>query len=112
VQIEIHGREAMLEQIRLRLQDELERNGYKEGPKVSSMDAGVLIDYLKGDLIVSIQVTLESEAGESILHVECEQEVPELEKIWDTALIHYGREVLEHLRNWSLDKDRINRELK
>lgn len=110
--IEVHGPEHMLEEIRLHLQDQLERAGYREGPKISAMEAGILIDYVKEDSIISIQVTEESEIGESLLHVECEKELPELRDFWDAALVGYGKAVLERLMNFAVDKARVGGQLK
>jgi len=111
--IEAIGRQTILEQLRLHLEDQLARNGYSEGPKYSSMDRGVLIDYVKGDVIVSIRLAEESDSGAAgQLTIESELELPELARIWDDALIAMGKDVVEQLKNFAQDNSRVERELR
>ena len=112
MQIEVFGSQQLLDQLRLHIQDQLEKRGYTEGPKISSMEMGVLIDYMKNGVIISIQVSQESETGDSVLRVESEQEVPELREAWDDALISYGREILEKLRSFAVDQAKVDQGLR
>ena len=107
MQIEIKGHAELLEQLRLRLQDQLEQRGFAEGPKVGSM-----VDYIKDGSIISIHLTEESDTGEAVLRVESEKDIPELNDAWDDALITYGKELAGKLRNYALDKDKVDRGLR
>ena len=111
MQIEVHGPQQVMEQIRLMFQDQMEKAGYEEGPKFTSRDTGVLINYTKGDLIVSIQVTEESETKDSTLRVEAEQEIPEIYELWDTALIQFGKDQIRHLYDFAIDKNKVKEAL-
>ncbi len=102
--IEVHGPECMLDEIRLHFEDELQRAGYGTGLRLGSMDAGTLISYVQGDKIISIQVTEESEAGDSALKIEAESEITEIYELWDAALINYGRKMMSRLMNFARDK--------
>ena len=112
LQIEVKGHAELLEQVRLRLQDQLEKRGFLEGPKVGSMDSGAMIDYLKDGSIISIHLTEESDAGEAVLRIESEKDIPELNDAWDEALVQYGTEVASKLKSYAVDKDRVERGLK
>ena len=112
MQIEAHGPEQIMEQIRRLFQDQLEKAGYQEGPKFTSMDAGILISYTREEVIVSIQVTEESETSDSRLRVEAEQDIPGMYELWDAALISYGREVFERLRSFAIDKSKVEKEIR
>jgi hypothetical protein len=110
--IEVRGSEAMLDEIRLHLEDELQKAGYGTGPRLGSMDSGTLLSYVKGDAIVSLQVTEESEAGESTLRIEAEREIPELYELWDAALTSYGKKVMNILKAFASDKTRVEKGMK
>ena len=112
MQIEIQGQVALLEQLRLRLQDQLEQRGFVEGLKVGSMKSGLMIDYVKEESIISIQLTEESDSGESLLRVESEKEIPGLRDAWDDALISYGKELMAKLRDYALDKEKVDHGLR
>jgi hypothetical protein len=110
--IEAAGPQPILEQLRLHLEDQLARNDYSEGPKYSSMDRGILIDYVKGDVIVSIRLSAESDSGRAgQLSIESEVELPDLAQIWDDALIAMGRNVVDQLKDFAQDKSRVEREM-
>ena len=109
MQIEVRGPEAILDQIRLYMQDQLEKNGFRKGMKVGFSES-VMTDYVKEDLIVCVE--LKQEAETVLLRVESEQDIPDLNQMWDAALVNYGVEVLEYLRNFAFDKERINREIR
>ncbi len=107
MQIEVRGPDAFLEEFRLHLHDQLEKNGYVKGPKVGSMET-----YTKGDSILSLQISEESEGRECRLHLESEQEVPELAKIWDNALIAYGKELIGRLDGMAQGSEYVKKGLK
>ena len=110
--IEIRGPVNTLDELRLFLSDQLVRSLYKVGPKFSSVDSGVATTYLKKDLIVSVHMGEPDEQGQCVLYMESEQKIPELEQIWDDAIIKYGKEIFKRLRRYSIKKDRVDRELK
>ncbi|MGH9856777.1 MAG: hypothetical protein ACRD4B_02935 [Acidobacteriota bacterium] len=110
--IEIHGSEDMLQQLRLNFEDELQNAGYGRGPRLGSMDAGRLDHYIKEGTIVSIQITEESEAGDSAMKIETETEASELYQLWDTALIAYCRNTVKQILDFAHDKKRVEQEMK
>ena len=109
MQIEVRGPEAILDQIRLYFQDQLEKNGFQKGMKVGFSES-VAADYVKDDLIVCVELKQESESV--LLRVEAEQDIPEFAQMWDAALVTYGKEVVGHLRNFAFDKNKINQEIR
>lgn len=111
MQIDISGPERLLEDLRLYLGDLLEQKGYSKGPKLLSMGAGMMVDYLKDDIIVSIEISEEAEGQECRLHVECEQDIPGFDEIWDTALVNYGKDIIVRLRSYAKDKKKVEQEL-
>lgn len=112
MEIETRAPEPFLEEFRLFLTDELIQHGYTEGPKIKSMESGIMIEYLKNNWIVSLQISEESEQGESFMRLQSEREIPELNEIWDAALISFGKQILLRLRNFAVDKAKVSRELK
>ncbi|MCI0412856.1 hypothetical protein L0222_08665 [bacterium] len=110
--IEVRGSEEMLDEIRLFFEDELQKTGYGTGPRLGSMDAGILLSFVKGDAIVSMQVTEESEAGVTTLRIEAEHEIPELHELWDSALIRYGKKVMSTLIDFASEKTRVEQGFK
>jgi hypothetical protein len=110
--IEVRGSEAMLDEIRLFFEDELQKAGYAAGPRLGSMDAGILLSFVKGDAIVSMQVTEESESGVTTLRIESEQEISELYLLWDSALIRYGKELMSILIEFASDRTKVEQGLK
>jgi hypothetical protein len=110
--IEVHGSEDMLQQLRLNFEDELQNSGYGRGPRLGSMDAGRMDHYIKGQSIISIQITEESEAGDSTLRIETEREADELYQLWDTALIAYARSTWSRILDFAHDKKRVEQGMK
>ena len=108
--IEVRGSEHFLEELKLFLMDQFTKRGYMQGPKVSSRDSGVTVNFTKGDLIVTVHIKEEDES--SLMYVEAEQEIPELADIWDEAIITYGKDLLTRLRGFSINKDRIDQAFK
>jgi len=109
MQIEVRGPEAILDQIRLYMQDQLEKNGFRKGMKVGFSES-VMADYVKEDLIVCVELKQEAETG--LLRVEAEQDIPELNQMWDAALVSYGREILEYLRSFARDQSKVSQEIR
>lgn len=112
MQIEVHGLESFLEEFRLHLRDKLEKNGYVKGPKIGYIETGHMETYTKRDVILSLQISEESEGRECSLHIESEQDVPELEKIWDNALVAYGKELIGRLEGIAQDSEYVRKGLK
>jgi hypothetical protein len=110
--IEVRGSEAMLHEIRLFFEDELQKAGYAAGPRLGSMGAGILLSFVKVDAIVSMQVTEESESGVTTLRIESEQEISELYLLWDSALIRYGKGLMSILIEFASDKTKVQEGLK
>lgn len=106
MEFEAKGAEDMLSLIRLHLQNELEKRDFRKGPKLLSMDSGVFVDFLKGDFVVGIQI-LPGEEGETTLRMESEQEIAELNDVWDAALISFGQDVLARLKSFAIDKNKV-----
>lgn len=94
----------MLSEFRMHLQNELERRGFTKGPKLLSMSSGMIVDFLREDLVVGIQILPEEEQQASTLRLETEQDIPELNTIWDTALLSYGKQVVALLKSAAVDK--------
>ena len=106
--IEVRGKDHVLRELCLVLSDQLQCAGYAAGPRVGSMmDGGTVITYLKNASIVSLQVAEESEAGESALRVEAEQEIPELYDLWDSALIVFAKTIKEQLMDFAVNKQKV-----
>jgi hypothetical protein len=110
--IEVHGTQDMLQHLRLNFEDELQNAGYARGPRVGSMDAGRFDHYMKAESIVSIQIIEESQAGDSALKIETEQQSNELYQLWDTALMTYGKKLLATLVEFAHDKKRVEQGMK
>ena len=110
--IEIHGREAILDQIRLHFGDELQNAGYAVGPRIGQMETGRFTCYVKDDFIITTQITEESEASEGSLRIESENEIPEMYSLWDAALVSYGKKIRENLLNFAHDKSKVENGLK
>lgn len=98
MQIEVHGPEPFLEELRLNLHDQLEKNGYLKGPKVGQHET-----YVKGDLILSLEISEESEGRPCCLHVESEQNIGELPTIWDNALVEYAKQAIDRVEKNAQD---------
>lgn len=107
--IEIQGPQDILEGFKLSLHHELHKAGFSDGPKIISADRKV-IGYTKGDAILNIEISEESERGQSRLMVECESEIPGFQNIWDAALIAYGKEIVNRIQNFAIDKEKVKRE--
>jgi len=108
--IEIRGPEHLLEELRLFLGDQFLKRGYEQGPKIGSMDSGGTVNFAKGEDIVTVHIKEEDEG--SLMYVESEKESPELNDIWDDAIITYGKEVLKRLRNYSINKGKFESSVK
>lgn len=102
--------EDLLSQFRIQLQNELEKRDFKKGPKLLSMDAGTILDFLKDDLVVSVQISA-GENDAAMLRMEAEQEIAELNDVWDASLISFGREILALLRSCAIDRGKVNKGL-
>ncbi len=111
MQINVRGPESFLEEFRLRLEDELEKNGYQKGPKVGYVESGHMETYLKGETILSLQ-TQESDSGEASLHLESEEEIANIKEMWDTAVIKYGKELIQRVQAIAQNPSLIEKELK
>jgi hypothetical protein len=107
MQIEVHGPESFLEEFRLNFHDQLEKNGYLKGPKVGQHET-----YMKGDFILSIEISEESEGRHCCFHVESEQNIPELRQIWDNALIEYAKQTIDRLEKTAQDPTSVKNALK
>jgi hypothetical protein len=107
MQIEVHGPESFLEDLRLNLHDQLEKNGYLKGPKVGSHET-----YMKGDLILSLEITEESEGRHCCFHVESEQNISELPEMWDNALIEYAKQAIDRAEKNAQDPASVKAALK
>ncbi len=110
--LEAAGPEGILEILRLHMEDQLSRHGFVEGPKYSSMDAGVLIDYVRDDSIVGLRLSQGAEGADAQFSLESEQELPELKDIWDDALISMGKDLLEKIMIFAQDKGKVERQLR
>jgi hypothetical protein len=111
LQIEVRSPESFLEEFRLHLEDEFEKNGYMKGPKVDHIESGYMETYVKGEIIVSLQIK-DSDSGQSALHLESEQDVADMNEIWDRAVIKYGKNLIERLRNIAQNASFVEKELK
>jgi len=109
MRIEIQAPEVILQEFGLRLHDELLKAGFSEGPKVHSADHKV-VGYTKGDAILNVEISHESESREPRLTVESEAEVPEFQNIWDAALIDCGRNFIARLKSFAIDKEKVKKE--
>ena len=107
MQIEVHGPDSFLQEFRLNFHDQLEKNGYLKGPKVGQHET-----YMKGDVILSIEISEESEGRECCLHVESEQSISELPKMWDNALVEYAKQLLDRLEKNAQDSTSVKKALK
>jgi hypothetical protein len=111
LQIEVRCPESFLEEFRLHLEDEFEKSGYMKGPKVGYIESGHMETYVKGGIIVSLLIK-DSDSGESVLNLESEQEVADMKEIWDRAVIKYGKDLIERLRNIAQNASFVEKELK
>jgi len=107
MQIEVHGSESFLEEFRLNFHDQLEKNGYLKGPKVGQHET-----YMKGDVILSVEISEESEGRECCFHVESEQNASELLQIWDNALVEYATQVIDRVEKNAQDPASVKKALK
>ena len=107
MQIEVQGTESILRDISIIFGELLRISGYLEGPRFGTMDSGNLINYVKDSRIVSVQLTEESESDGSALRVETEAEIPELNELWDSALITYGKRLKMKLSNYAINKEKV-----
>lgn len=112
MQLEAAGPEGILEILRLHMEDQLSRNGFAKGPKYSSMDAGVLIDYIRGDQIVGLRLSQGAEGADAHFIVESELELPELRNIWDDALVSMGKDLLQKLATFAQDRKKVETQLR
>lgn len=111
MELEIKGPEGMLSEFRTHLQNGLESKGFKKGPKFLSMASGVIVDFLREDLVVGIQILPEEEQQTSTLRMETEQDIPELIEIWDSALVSYGKQVMALLKSAAINKKIVSSQL-
>lgn len=107
MQIEAHGPESFLEEFRLNFQDQLLKNGYLKGPKVGQHET-----YMKRDLILSLEISEESEGRPCCLHVESEQDITELPEIWDKALVEYAKQMMDRVEKNAQDSASLKNALK
>jgi hypothetical protein len=112
MEIEITAPKEILEEFRFHLHDQLLAAGFTQGPKIDSVESGIIIEYLKGNQIVSLEIQSELEGKNSIMHVEANQEIPELKELWDQAVLSYGKVNMERLLEFALDKNKVRKELK
>ena len=107
MQIEIQGSQCFLEEFRLCFHDQLESNGYLKGPKVGQHET-----YMKRDVILSIEISEESEGRECCFHVESEQNINELPKMWDNALVEYAKQMMNRVEKNAHDMAFVKAALK
>jgi hypothetical protein len=107
MQIEVHGPECFLEEFRLNFHDQLEKNGYLKGPKVGQHET-----YMKGDLILSLEISEESEGRLCCFHVESEQNISELPEMWDKALVEYTKQAIDRVEKSAQDSTAVKKALK
>jgi hypothetical protein len=107
MQIEVHGSESFLEELRLYFHDQLEKSGYLKGPKVGQHET-----YTKGDVILSLEISEEAEGRDCCLHVESEQSISELPVIWDNALLEYAKQVIDRVEKNAQDPTSLKKSLK
>ena len=107
MQIEVHGPESFLEEFRLNFHDQLEKNGYLKGPKVGQHET-----YMKGDVILSVEISEESEGRECCLHVESEQNIHELSEMWDNALVEYAIQMIGRVEKIAQDPASVKKTVK
>lgn len=111
MEFEIKGSQGMLSEFRIHLQNGLEKRGFERGPKLLSMASGTIVDFLREDLVVGIQILPEEEQQVSTLRMETEQDVPELTEVWDSALVSYGKQVVELLNAAAINKKAVSSQL-
>jgi len=107
MQIEIHGPESFLEDLRLNFHDQLEKNGFHKGPKVGQHET-----YTKGDLILSLEISEESDRRHCCFHVESEQNISELPEMWDKALVEYVKQAIDRVEKTAQDSTSVKKALK
>jgi hypothetical protein len=107
MQIEASGSESFIEEFRLHLHDQLEKNGFVKGPRFGQHET-----YMKRDQILSLEISEESEGRECTFHVESEQNINELPKMWDSALIEYGKELIKRVESFAQDPRFVKEALK
>lgn len=111
MQIEIEGPEFILEEFRLHLNDQLLKSGFVQGPKIDRVDSGLIIEYLRGGEIVTIEISSEREGENSKMHLDANKNIPALNDIWDDALVSYGKQSLHHLLSYARNKDKVKKSL-
>lgn len=111
MRIEIEGPQGILEEFRLYLQDQLLKEGFIQGPKIDSVETGLMIEYLRGDQIVSVEISSEVEGKSSKMQLEANKNLPALNDIWDDALISYGKQSLHRLWSYARNKDKVKKGL-
>jgi hypothetical protein len=107
MQIEVQGPDSFLKEFRLNFHDQLQKSGYLKGPKVGQQET-----YLKGDVILSVEISEESEGRECCFHVESEQNISELPQIWDNALVEYAKQVIDRVEKNAQDQASVKNSLK
>jgi hypothetical protein len=107
MQIDVHGPDSFLEELRLNFHDQLEKNGYVKGPKVGQHET-----YMKKDVILSLEISEESEGHECTLHVESEQNISDLPKMWDNAVIEYAKGLISRVKGIAQDSQLVKEALK
>jgi hypothetical protein len=112
MQIEVSGPQDWLEQFRMVLGDQLERHGYKAGPRLGRIQSGAVATFVKDDVIISVQVSEESESGDALLRMESEGEIPHADEIWDDAVIALGSEWIARLSSMARDSKKVEQALK
>jgi hypothetical protein len=111
MRIEIEGPQGILEEFRLYLQDQLLKEGFIQGPKIDSVETGLMIEYLRGDQIVSVEISSEVEGKSSRMHLEANKNIPSLSDIWDDSLITYGKQSVHRLLAYAQNKDKVKKGL-
>lgn len=107
MQIDVRAPESFLEDLRLNFRDQLQKNGYVKGPKVGRRET-----FVKDDVILSLQIIGESEGRECTLHVESEQNISELPKMWDNALVEYAKQLIERMEKNAQDPTAVKNALR
>ena len=107
MQIEVHGPESFLEDLRLNFHDQLKKNGYFRGPKVGQHET-----YVKGNLILSLEISEESEGRHCCFHVESEQNISELPEMWDKALVEYAKQTIDRVEKNAQNPATVKKALK
>lgn len=112
MKIEISAAVEILQEFRLHFHDQLLGAGFIQGPKIDSVESGIIIEYLRGNQIISVEIQSGPEGKKCLMHMEANQEIPELKELWDEAVLSYGKVNIERLLEFALDKNKIRRGLK